>query len=50
MALEKLLATAEDRVDSDFRKWTDDSVAARWELGRERYHKKSINFQGSPTE
>ena len=25
-------------------------MASRWELGRERYHKKSINFQGSPTD
>ena len=50
MALEKLLATAEDGLDQNFRKWTDDSVAARWELGRERYHKKSINFQGPPTD
>ena len=31
-----------------FREWTDAEVAGRWELGRERYHRESIDFKGLP--
>ena len=49
MALEKLVATAlESAEERAFRSWTDEGVAGRWELGRERYHRESIDFKGLP--
>lgn len=49
MAMEKLVATAlESAEERAFREWTDKRVAGRWELGRERYHRESIDFKGLP--
>ena len=47
MTMEKLVATAlESAEERAFRSWTDEGVAGRWELGRERYHRESIDFKG----
>ena len=49
MAMEKLVAAVvEDAEERAFREWTDASVVGRWELGRERYHRESIDFKGLP--
>ena len=31
-----------------FTQWANDGLAGRWELGRQRYHQVSSDFQGSP--
>ena len=49
MAMEKLVATVvESAEERAFRSWTDEGIAGRWELGRERYHRESIDFKGLP--
>ena len=50
MAMKNLaIAVLEESAeDASFREWTDKSIAGRWELGRERYHKVSIDFKGMP--
>ena len=45
LALALIEESAEDRT---FREWSDKRIEGRWELGRERYHKESIDFKGLP--
>ena len=45
LALALIEESAEDRT---FREWSDKRIKGRWELGRERYHKESIDFKGLP--
>ena len=50
MAMKQLVVALMDESAEDraFREWSDKRIAGRWELGRERYHKESIDFKGLP--
>ena len=45
LALALIEESTEDRT---FREWSDKRIEGRWELGRERYHKESIDFKELP--